>query len=116
MLEDFGLAEPIKAALGKLSEVERGEVKHLFRDGSVQLLLCTDAAAHGLNFHFCGPDARLARRSGPIAEAASPGRQPAIVWLQCGVAPRRVGSHVAARALAATLRCSRAGIGLAPKP
>ena len=32
----------------------REQAKTKFRDGSVDILLCTDAAAEGLNFQFCG--------------------------------------------------------------
>jgi superfamily II DNA or RNA helicase len=34
--------------------VSRDEVKRLFREGKAEILLCTDAAAEGLNFQFCG--------------------------------------------------------------
>ena len=34
--------------------IDRDEVKRRFRDGEADLLLCTDAAAEGLNFQFCG--------------------------------------------------------------
>lgn len=34
--------------------VSRDEVKRLFREGRAEILLCTDAAAEGLNFQFCG--------------------------------------------------------------
>ena len=34
--------------------IDREQVKHRFRDGEADLLLCTDAAAEGLNFQFCG--------------------------------------------------------------
>ena len=39
---------------GGWREVERDEVAPRFRDGDADLLLCTDAAAEGLNFQFCG--------------------------------------------------------------
>ncbi len=32
----------------------RDEAKQRFRDGEAEILLCTDAAAEGLNFQFCG--------------------------------------------------------------
>jgi hypothetical protein len=32
----------------------RDEVKRRFREGQAEVLLCTDAAAEGLNFQFCG--------------------------------------------------------------
>ena len=34
--------------------IERDEVKRRFRAGDAEVLLCTDAAAEGLNFQFCG--------------------------------------------------------------
>ena len=34
--------------------IRRDEVKRRFRDGEADVLLCTDAAAEGLNFQFCG--------------------------------------------------------------
>jgi SNF2 family DNA or RNA helicase len=34
--------------------ISRDDVKRRFRDGAADILLCTDAAAEGLNFQFCG--------------------------------------------------------------
>ena len=34
--------------------IDREQVKQRFRDGGADVLLCTDAAAEGLNFQFCG--------------------------------------------------------------
>lgn len=34
--------------------VSRDDVKRRFREGAADVLLCTDAAAEGLNFQFCG--------------------------------------------------------------
>ncbi len=34
--------------------ISREETKRRFREGQAELLLCTDAAAEGLNFQFCG--------------------------------------------------------------
>jgi Helicase conserved C-terminal domain len=34
--------------------ISRDEVKRLFREGKADVLFCTDAAAEGLNFQFCG--------------------------------------------------------------
>ena len=34
--------------------IDREQVKRRFRDGDADLLLCTEAAAEGLNFQFCG--------------------------------------------------------------
>jgi superfamily II DNA or RNA helicase len=34
--------------------ISRDEVKRIFRAGEADILLCTDAAAEGLNFQFCG--------------------------------------------------------------
>ena len=34
--------------------ISRDEIKRIFRDKEADILLCTDAAAEGLNFQFCG--------------------------------------------------------------
>lgn len=34
--------------------ISRDDIKHRFRAGQAEILLCTDAAAEGLNFQFCG--------------------------------------------------------------
>src|SRR5207302_3735565 len=34
--------------------VSREAVKRAFRDGAADILMCSDAAAEGLNFQFCG--------------------------------------------------------------
>ena len=34
--------------------IDRDQAKRLFRDGEADILICTDAAAEGLNFQFCG--------------------------------------------------------------
>ena len=34
--------------------ISREQTKQLFREGAARFLLCTDAAAEGLNFQFCG--------------------------------------------------------------
>jgi ERCC4-related helicase len=39
---------------GSWRVISRDEVKRLFREGKADVLLCTDAAAEGLNFQFCG--------------------------------------------------------------
>ena len=39
---------------GRWSFVSREDVKKRFREGQAEVLLCTDAAAEGLNFQFCG--------------------------------------------------------------
>ena len=39
---------------GRWRPVSRDDVKRRFREGKADLLLCTDAAAEGLNFQFCG--------------------------------------------------------------
>ena len=35
-------------------KISRDDTKRLFREGKADILLCTDAAAEGLNFQFCG--------------------------------------------------------------
>ena len=49
-----GRGGEIPSADGGWSTVERSEAGRRFRDGEADLLLCTDAAAEGLNFQFCG--------------------------------------------------------------
>lgn len=39
---------------GRWRAISREEAKRLFRTGKADVLLCTDAAAEGLNFQFCG--------------------------------------------------------------
>ena len=39
---------------GTWRKVTRDDVKRRFREGMADILLCTDAAAEGLNFQFCG--------------------------------------------------------------
>lgn len=39
---------------GRWRAISREEAKRLFRIGKADVLLCTDAAAEGLNFQFCG--------------------------------------------------------------
>lgn len=39
---------------GTWRTIPRDEVKRIFRNGDADVLLCTDAAAEGLNFQFCG--------------------------------------------------------------
>ena len=49
-----GRGGEIPAASGGWRGVGRDDAKHRFRLGEADLLLCTDAAAEGLNFQFCG--------------------------------------------------------------
>ena len=39
---------------GSWRRITRDDVKKRFREGTADVLLCTDAAAEGLNFQFCG--------------------------------------------------------------
>ena len=39
---------------GAWRRIGRDDAKRRFRDGEAEILLCTDAAAEGLNFQFCG--------------------------------------------------------------
>jgi len=41
-------------AAGRWRAVSRDETKRRFREGEADVLLCTEAAAEGLNFQFCG--------------------------------------------------------------
>ena len=45
---------PAAAGPDAWRRIDREQVKRRFRDGEADLLLCTDAAAEGLNFQFCG--------------------------------------------------------------
>ena len=49
-----GRGGEIRSSGGDWSRIGRDEVKRRFREGEADLLLCTDAAAEGLNFQFCG--------------------------------------------------------------
>jgi ERCC4-related helicase len=39
---------------GTWTSITRDEVKRRFKEGRSEVLVCTDAAAEGLNFQFCG--------------------------------------------------------------
>lgn len=49
-----GRGGEIRASDGTWRVISRDEVKRRFRQGDADVLLCTDAAAEGLNFQFCG--------------------------------------------------------------
>jgi len=49
-----GRGGEIPTADGAWRQVGRDDAKRRFRDGEADVLLCTDAAAEGLNFQFCG--------------------------------------------------------------
>ena len=49
-----GRGGEIPTADGDWRTISRDEAKRRFRDGEADVLLCTDAAAEGLNFQFCG--------------------------------------------------------------
>lgn len=49
-----GRGGEIRTPEGGWKIVSRAEIKKRFRDGKGEILLCTDAAAEGLNFQFCG--------------------------------------------------------------
>ena len=49
-----GRGGEIRSQDGAWRTISRDEVKEYFREGKADLLLCTDAAAEGLNFQFCG--------------------------------------------------------------
>ena len=49
-----GRGGEIPTADGGWRTVGRDEARRRFRDGEAEILLCTDAAAEGLNFQFCG--------------------------------------------------------------
>ncbi len=39
---------------GRWRAIDRAEAKRRFRAGEADVLLCSEAAAEGLNFQFCG--------------------------------------------------------------
>lgn len=49
-----GRGGEIRTLDGRWTLVSRAEIKKRFREGKGDILLCTDAAAEGLNFQFCG--------------------------------------------------------------
>ena len=49
-----GRGGEIPSADGTWRVIDRDEAKRRFRDNEADILLCTDAAAEGLNFQFCG--------------------------------------------------------------
>jgi SNF2 family DNA or RNA helicase len=49
-----GRGGEVRGTDGRWQRVSRDEVKRRFREGLADVLLCTDAAAEGLNFQFCG--------------------------------------------------------------
>lgn len=49
-----GRGGEIPSADGTWGKVTRDEAKRRFKEGLANVLLCTDAAAEGLNFQFCG--------------------------------------------------------------
>jgi len=49
-----GRGGEIPSADGSWRQIGRDDAKRRFRDGEADILLCTDAAAEGLNFQFCG--------------------------------------------------------------
>jgi SNF2 family DNA or RNA helicase len=49
-----GRGGEILSADGSWNTVSRDAIKKRFRDGDADCLICTDAAAEGLNFQFCG--------------------------------------------------------------
>jgi SNF2 family DNA or RNA helicase len=49
-----GRGGEIQGPGGSWQSISRDEAKRRFREGGAEVLLCTDAAAEGLNFQFCG--------------------------------------------------------------
>lgn len=49
-----GRGGEIRNTDGTWSLITRDEVKRRFKEGRAEVLVCTDAAAEGLNFQFCG--------------------------------------------------------------
>ncbi len=49
-----GRGGEVPASGGTWRQISREDAKRRFREGKADVLLCTDAAAEGLNFQFCG--------------------------------------------------------------
>lgn len=49
-----GRGGEVRAPDGRWTVISREDVKRRFREGRAEILICTDAAAEGLNFQFCG--------------------------------------------------------------
>ncbi|WP_076863823.1 helicase-related protein [Bradyrhizobium mercantei] len=49
-----GRGGEVRNADGTWTSITRDEVKRRFKEGHSEVLVCTDAAAEGLNFQFCG--------------------------------------------------------------
>jgi SNF2 family DNA or RNA helicase len=49
-----GRGGEIPTTQGEWRRISRDDVKRRFRNGDADVLVCTDAAAEGLNFQFCG--------------------------------------------------------------
>ncbi len=49
-----GRGGEVPSADGSWRRISRDDTKRRFREGAADVLLCTDAAAEGLNFQFCG--------------------------------------------------------------
>ncbi len=49
-----GRGGEVRNSSGTWTLITRDEVKRRFKDGRAEVLVCTDAAAEGLNFQFCG--------------------------------------------------------------
>jgi hypothetical protein len=49
-----GRGGEVRSADGTWRVISRDDAKRRFREGQAHVLLCTDAAAEGLNFQFCG--------------------------------------------------------------
>jgi SNF2 family DNA or RNA helicase len=49
-----GRGGEVRSTDGAWTPITRDEVKKRFKEGRAEILVCTDAAAEGLNFQFCG--------------------------------------------------------------
>lgn len=49
-----GRGGEVRSSDGQWTPISRDKTKAMFRDKAANVLLCTDAAAEGLNFQFCG--------------------------------------------------------------
>lgn len=49
-----GRGGEVRSPTGRWTVISREDVKRRFKEGRADVLVCTDAAAEGLNFQFCG--------------------------------------------------------------
>jgi hypothetical protein len=93
---------------GTWRTIPRDEVKRIFRIGDADILLCTDAAAEGLNFQFCGAIVNYDMPWNPMRDHLGTTREPFECRLKWTVRSRRA-QEVAAQA-AIPCECGHSGV------